>query len=127
MCLLIGRFIGFVGVRPSLGIISRDEYPKMAPIGLRDQEIEWENRQATAGLRFGVKIEMRPCDRIIRKTLELAERMKAIADEGDAVREDVNCGVLYGILRDSAFKIARLAEEEKAAHMRKGLWLEDDE
>jgi len=38
------------------------------------------------------------------------------------VREDSGCGVLYGILRDSAFKIKKLAETERDAHIRKGWW-----
>lgn len=65
---------------------------------------------------------MRPCDEIIRKTLELVSLMTEIADEGDMVREDSSCGVLYGVLRDSAFKIKRLAEQERDAHIRKGWW-----
>ena len=48
--------------------------------------------------------------------------MIEIADAGDIVREDAGCGVLYGVLRDSAYKIKKLAEEEKEAHMRKGWW-----
>ena len=58
----------------------------------------------------------------IRKTLELAERMLELADEGDAVRQDVGCGVLYGVLRDSAYRIKKLAEAERAAHLKKGGW-----
>jgi hypothetical protein len=65
---------------------------------------------------------MRPCDRVIQKTLELVQRMTDIADEGDAAREDVNCGVLYGVLRDSAYKIKQLAEKERESHVRKGWW-----
>jgi hypothetical protein len=68
---------------------------------------------------------MRPCDRVIQKTLELVQRMTDIADEGDAVREDVNCGVLYGVLRDSAYKIKQLAEKERESHVRKGWWYEE--
>jgi hypothetical protein len=64
----------------------------------------------------------RPCNNNILKTLEMVERMLEIADEGDMVREDAGCGVLYGVLRDSAFKIKKLAEEEKETHMRKGWW-----
>lgn len=50
--------------------------------------------------------------------------MLDLADQGDAVREDTGCGVLYGVVRDSAFKIKKLAEEEKAAHIKKGWWKE---
>ncbi len=65
---------------------------------------------------------MRPCDEKILKTLEIVERMLKIADEGDMAREDAGCGVLYGILRDSAFRIKKLAEDEKEIHIRKGWW-----
>jgi hypothetical protein len=65
---------------------------------------------------------MKPCDDNIRKTLELADRMVEVADSGDRAREDVGCGVLYGVLRDSAFKIRKLAEAERDAHIQKGWW-----
>jgi len=48
--------------------------------------------------------------------------MLKAADKGDVVREDNGCGVLYGVLRDSAFKIKKLAEAERDAHIRKGWW-----
>lgn len=65
---------------------------------------------------------MRPCDDSIRKTLMLVEDMLLVANEGDMVREDTGCGVLYGVLRDSAFKIKKLAEHEKEVHKKKGWW-----
>lgn len=55
----------------------------------------------------------------IRRTLDLAEQMLKLADAGDAVRQDVGCGVLYGVLRDSAYRIKRLAEMERASHLKK--------
>ena len=45
-----------------------------------------------------------------------------LADLGDADREDNGCGILYGVLRDSAFKLRKLAEAEKQNHIRKGWW-----
>jgi hypothetical protein len=65
---------------------------------------------------------MKPCDESIKKTLELTKTMLFLADEGDAAREDAGCGVLYGVLRDSAYKIKQLAEDEREAHIRKGWW-----
>lgn len=65
---------------------------------------------------------MRPCDESIKKTIELAKAMLDLADRGDAVREDTGCGVLYGVLRDSALKIRQLAEAEKKVHIEKGWW-----
>ena len=41
--------------------------------------------------------------------------MLNLADRFDAASEDVGCGVLYGILRDSAYKIKKLAEAEREA------------
>ena len=64
-------------------------------------------------------MKTRPCDEILQQTLDMAEAMLQLADEGDRVREDVGCGVLYGVLRDSAYKVRRLAREEREAHDRK--------
>jgi hypothetical protein len=58
----------------------------------------------------------------LKKTLELAELMLQVADEGDAARQDVGCGVLYGLLRDSGYRIKKLAEAERQAHIKKGGW-----
>ena len=52
----------------------------------------------------------------------MVETMLELADEGDAVREDVGCGILYAVLRDSAYKIKKLAEAEREAHSQKGWW-----
>jgi hypothetical protein len=65
---------------------------------------------------------MKQCDESIRKTIQLTKIMLDLADEGDAVREDTGCGVLYSVLRDSAYKIKQLAESEKDAHVKKGWW-----
>ena len=63
-----------------------------------------------------------PTDNCIKRTLELAASMLRLADEGDAAREDVGCGVLYGVLRDSAYRLQQLAEAEREAHLRKNRW-----
>jgi hypothetical protein len=55
----------------------------------------------------------------------MVEGMLDLADEGDSVREDVGCGILYAVLRDSAYKIKKLAEAERTAHARKGWWEEE--
>ena len=67
---------------------------------------------------------MRPCDMCIKKTLNLVKDMLILADEGDAVREDINCGILYSVLRDSAYKLKNMAETEREVHRRKGWWNE---
>ncbi|MDJ0783359.1 MAG: hypothetical protein QNJ22_15385 [Desulfosarcinaceae bacterium] len=65
---------------------------------------------------------MKPCDRNIQSTLRLVDEMLKLADQGDIDREDIDCGILYGVLRDSAYKLKRLAEVERAKHMAKGQW-----
>jgi hypothetical protein len=65
---------------------------------------------------------MKECDKSIQKTLEMVEDMLQLADQGDSVREDAGCGLLYGVLRDSAFKIKQLAESDRDAHIKKGWW-----
>lgn len=59
---------------------------------------------------------MKDDDLVLHKTLELVHRMNEIADEGDSVRRDTGCGVLYGVVRDSAYKIKQLAELEQEVH-----------
>lgn len=68
---------------------------------------------------------MRPCDHNIKKTINLVEGMIKIANKGDIEREDTGCGILYGVLRDSAYKLKKIAEKEKESHIRKGWWKED--
>ncbi len=48
--------------------------------------------------------------------------MLSLSDKGDEVREDDGCGILYGVLRDSAYKIRKLAEAEMESHIMKGHW-----
>ncbi len=65
---------------------------------------------------------MKPCDTNIKSILTIADEMIKLAHKGDEDREDNGCGILYGILLDSAYKIKKLAEEEKNIHIRKGWW-----
>jgi len=68
---------------------------------------------------------VKPCDHNIKLTISLTQEMIRLADRGDADREDTGCGILYGMLRDSAYKIWRMAEEEKKRHQAKGWWGEN--
>jgi hypothetical protein len=70
---------------------------------------------------------MRPCNIYLKRTLDMVNQMLSLADEGDAAREDTGCGVLYGILRDSAYKLKKLADAEKEAHIRKGWWKQEND
>lgn len=64
----------------------------------------------------------RPDNENIRRTLRLTREMLALADEGDRDRQDPSCGVLYGILRDLAYRLRARAQEEKVLHEREGRW-----
>lgn len=48
--------------------------------------------------------------------------MIRLAQNGDERREDPGCGILYGILLDSGYKILNLAQREKQNHIDKGWW-----
>ena len=66
--------------------------------------------------------KVKPCDENIKKALELVNDMIVLAEKGDADREDDGCGILYGVLLDSAYKIKQIAEAEKEKHIKKGWW-----
>ncbi|MBW2640878.1 MAG: hypothetical protein JRE10_12175 [Deltaproteobacteria bacterium] len=72
-------------------------------------------------------MSVKPCDINIKKTLQLTNKMIELAETGDAQREDTGCGILYGVLLDSAYKLKRLAEKEKENHIKKGWWKNDIE
>jgi hypothetical protein len=65
---------------------------------------------------------VKTCNQNIQKTLDLAKIMLELAQTGDDQRQDTGCGVLYGVIRDCAYKIIQLAEAEKRAHEAKGFW-----
>jgi hypothetical protein len=67
------------------------------------------------------------CNHNIKKTLNLVDEMIRVADKGDIEREDNGCGILYGVLRDSAYKVKKLAEQEKEKHIDKGWWIEESD
>ena len=62
---------------------------------------------------------MNPCDKNIESTLQIAAKMIKLAELGNAEREDAGCGILYGVLLDSAYKVKKLAEVEKQRHLKK--------
>jgi hypothetical protein len=65
---------------------------------------------------------MRTCNRSLEETISLTDTMLALSEKGDIAREDDGCGILYGVLRDSAYKIKKMAEAERDAHKKKGKW-----
>jgi len=59
------------------------------------------------------------------KTIRLTREMLALADEGDRDRDDDSCGIVYGVLRDSAYRLRKLAEEECEKHRAAGKWTDE--
>ena len=56
------------------------------------------------------------CDQGIRRLVRLTHEMIHLADHGDAQRDDVGCGILFGFVRDCAYKIRSLAQTELDEH-----------
>jgi hypothetical protein len=56
------------------------------------------------------------------RVIRLTREMSALADEGDRSRDDDSCGILYGILRDMAYRLRGLAFEECEKHKKAGKW-----
>jgi hypothetical protein len=82
------------------------------------------NQSTTKSFNRKKAIAVNPCDTNINRTLKLVDEMIALADQGDVEREDVGCGIMYGILRDAAYRLKKIAEQEKKAHQQKGWWHE---
>jgi hypothetical protein len=55
-------------------------------------------------------------DKNLKKIIGLCYEMLELADHGDKLRTDDGCGVVYGMLRDAAYKVRRLAENEISLH-----------
>lgn len=62
------------------------------------------------------------CNRNLVRALEITHRMRKLADQGEADGCDDGCAVLFGVIRDCAFKIRGRAEHEIEMHRRRGRW-----
>lgn len=58
-----------------------------------------------------------PCEKHIDEALEIARHLTILADEGELASTDDGCRVLYGVVRDCAYKIRAQAEREREAHV----------
>jgi hypothetical protein len=58
---------------------------------------------------------MRSCEESMRIFFELVDNMLDLSNEGYTDREEPGFGVIYSVVRDSAYKIKKLAEAEKDA------------
>jgi hypothetical protein len=52
----------------------------------------------------------------LRQVLQLTGEMLNLADTGDRTRTDYGCGIIYGTLRDTAYKIRKMVEKEIESH-----------
>lgn len=64
----------------------------------------------------------KPHNENLLKTIRLSQEMLALADEGDRDRDDDSCGVIYSILRDTAYRLRKLTEKECQKHKISGKW-----
>jgi len=62
------------------------------------------------------------CNKNIVAALDLARQMVVLAEKGEAESSDNGCAVLFGVLRDCAYKIRKEAERERKAHQAIGNW-----
>ena len=62
----------------------------------------------------------------LRRLIRLTREMLALADEGDRDRLDDSCGILYGVLRDMAYRLRKTAEVECDKHRSAHHWDESD-
>ena len=65
---------------------------------------------------------MHKCNEHILNALDLARQLIILADEGEASARDDSCAVLYGIIRDCAYRIRMQAEREVELHQTNGTW-----
>lgn len=61
------------------------------------------------------------------RVIRLTREMLALADEGDQARNDDSCGIIYGVMRDNAYRLRALAERECLKHKDTGKWEPRDE
>jgi hypothetical protein len=66
-----------------------------------------------------------PKDKNLKKVVDLCYEMLELADHGDKFRIDDGCGVVFGTLRDVAYKVRRLAEKEISFHNRHRKTIQD--
>ena len=65
---------------------------------------------------------MREDNKNLMQVLEYVNNLLNIADIGDTEREDDRCGVLYGIVKDSAYQIKKQVKKEIENHKLQGRW-----
>ena len=62
------------------------------------------------------------CNEHIKESLEMVRSLIILADEGERDSRDDGCRLLYGVIRDCAYKIKNEAERERSAHQINNKW-----
>jgi hypothetical protein len=65
---------------------------------------------------------VKKCNQHILEALELSRKLFILSDEGESDAEDNSCVVLYGVIRDAAYKIRNHAERERQQHIQQRKW-----
>ncbi len=55
-------------------------------------------------------------EKTLNRVIDLCYEMLELADHGDLFRNDDGCGILFGTIRDNAYKIRKIAEQEIQNH-----------
>lgn len=63
-----------------------------------------------------------PTDQHIQEAMRLADDLNRLADSGEVIAQDDGCPVLFGVLRDCAYRIKGRAIHEREVHVRRELW-----
>ena len=63
-----------------------------------------------------------PSNQNLLQLRRMIREMLALADEGDQARDDDSCGIIYGVLRDAAYRLRSLVDAECEQHERAGKW-----
>lgn len=62
------------------------------------------------------------CNEHIKKSLDMVRSLIILADDGERDSNDDGCRLLYGVIRDCAYKIKNEAERERFAHQANNNW-----
>lgn len=64
----------------------------------------------------------RPFNVNLLRTLDMTARMLELADDGERDHDDPSCAAMYGILRDMAYRLRKLAQDECERHQNTRKW-----
>jgi len=65
-------------------------------------------------------MDRQTADEYLKRVIALTEEMIELASAGDSCRTDAGCGIVFGSLRDKAYKVRKLAQSELQRHEHTG-------